>query len=1157
MAVPRQDLEFTGERFTTLVDGETRHAHFHRYFFALQFCRGKDVLDIASGEGYGAALLSAVASRVIGVDNSAEAIRHANVNYCDRHIFFKLGAAEKLPLPDDSVDVVVSFETLEHLEDQEKFLSEIKRVLRPDGLLVMSSPDTSVYSGEKAIRNPYHVKELSRTEFLDLVRRYFRQTAFFCQDSLMGSVITPDPEEKRAVEHEGFTRLYETCFEVSPGLPSATYLLCVASDGVLPGVRVGSFDDRPFQLGLYAELQRRQEDLLRGLAEISHLREEVIASNTLRSELQTALCTLTETIAQLSQTRHELESAEQASRQRESDLQVAQCNVSELTRQLSQSRETITQTVAKLDMTRRELESAEQASRQRESDLQVAQRSVSELTIRLNQSRDSLRRVEDELARYGPEMQAMRAREKEMSESERASINALHDSLSWRVTTPLRWGINLMHKLHSLFIRVFYGSSTFCRVGRVLAKLVYVCRLPGGRVLLPESTLFSREFYARSNPDIDQRRDLWSHYIAFGADEGRDPQPMFGSSFYLAVHPDVAAGGMNPLVHYMLYGAAERRRPHPGFDPSFYLRQRPDVEQSGMNPLLHYWKHGKGEGTAPAPRALPAFSAVPIDGKASPTIAGYSAGQPGAGVREQRKSEEAAGPLISILVPTFNTPPEVLRSALESVRRQTYTRWQLCIYDDGSSRDDTRAVLEEYSRIDDPRILVEYGRSNEGISRASNAALAMARGSFTGMLDHDDELEREALAQVVAQLSQNPSLDVVYTDQDYVDVAGQRTGTLFKPDWSPEMFRGVMFVNHLLVVRTDLMRRVKGFDPAFDGLQDFDFMLRVSEATSRIAHVPRVLYHWRRIPGSVAFDANSKGMLEPRQAAAVNAHLSRCGIRAFARPHASLSHRLTIHPQERTTLPRVRIAVRSVHPDSLAKTVISLLKVTTYPNVIIYVPPALAKDMPHDSRLVEGDLEEVHRQIMPEDFLVWVDSDLEAVTPSWLEVLLMYCEQQGLACASPLIVEPTNGVWCSGLALGMDRGVGYPMTGWAPDTDGYAGSLSCSREVSAVSGECMMISGSVFRRLGGSVKYYSCSTFDGADLSMRATTIQHRNVVTPQAIMRKAGPTSKPCGWDLDEALFVDRWSDLIRQGDPYYNPHFSRSAPGYSIDPAVAEALA
>jgi ubiquinone/menaquinone biosynthesis C-methylase UbiE len=282
-------LEFTGERFTTLVDGEVRHEHFHRYFFSLQFCAGKRVLDVACGEGYGAALLGSVAAQVIGLDRSIETIRHASLNYSDARRLFQVGRAQDLPIASASIDVVVSFETLEHLEEHDKFLAEIKRVLRSDGVLVMSTPDLDIYSGERQIQNPHHLKELTRAEFQTLMRDRFTNAAFFVQSSIMGSAVAPDRDECAEVAYEGFRRLYDSSFECTPGLPAPSYVICVASNERLPKVLVGSFDDRPFQLGLYAELQHRAEEILRKDAEISHLRPMIAALQAEEAELRAQL----------------------------------------------------------------------------------------------------------------------------------------------------------------------------------------------------------------------------------------------------------------------------------------------------------------------------------------------------------------------------------------------------------------------------------------------------------------------------------------------------------------------------------------------------------------------------------------------------------------------------------------------------------------------------------------------------------------------------------------------------------------------------------------------------------------------------------------------------------------------------------------------------
>jgi O-antigen biosynthesis protein len=729
-------------------------------------------------------------------------------------------------------------------------------------------------------------------------------------------------------------------------------------------------------------------------------------------------------------------------------------------------------------------------------------------------------------------------KERRRAEALQREVMALRDSLSWRLTAPLRFIAGAFMKPHQWLLRILYESPAFSWVGKPLAKAVYVWGLPGTGILVPLNPLFSFEFYSESNRDLRTDRDLWAHYLGFGGDEGRDPHPMFSTSYYLRNNVDVGSSRLNALVHYFAYGAAENRFPHPSFDPGYYLKQRRELKLSGMNPLLHYWEYGRHEGLRAvgpkAPALVPSQAAVTYRGLRTTAV------RPG------------SMPVFSILLPTFNTPAEFLRLAIGSVLRQTYPHWQLCMYDDGSSSKDTLAVLKKYAAMSDSRIVVEFGKTNLGIARASNAALALARGDYVGMLDHDDELDLDALKEVAEVLNRDPSLDVVYTDQDYIDAHGSRIGTLLKPDWSPEMFRGVMFVNHLLVVRAELARRVGAFDPAFDCVQDFEFMLRVSEKTDKIGHVRRILYHWRSIPGSVAAGANSKGVLEPLQAAAVNAHLSRCGIGASAAPNPVLSHRLILRPAQRSTFPRVLIAIRDVKSESLAQTAQSIVSRSTYPNLTVCVPAPLSGAMPEDRRICSRALDDVHRELADDDFLVWIDGDLEIVTPNWIESLLMYCEQRDVGCASPLIVSEGT-VWSAGLVLAMSMSAGAVMRGLAPDSDGYAGSLSCSREVSAVSGECMMIHGAVFRHLGGNVKYYSSSVLDGADLALRGAAVKKRNIVTPRAVLEKHGSGPVPQDWKLDEELFVDRWSDLIRAGDPFYNSNFLATMPGYAVEATTA----
>jgi hypothetical protein len=244
------------------------------------------------------------------------------------------------------------------------------------------------------------------------------------------------------------------------------------------------------------------------------------------------------------------------------------------------------------------------------------------------------------------------------------------------------------------------------------------------------------------------------------------------------------------------------------------------------------------------------------------------------------------------------------------------------------------------------------------------------------------------------------------------------------------------------------------------------------------------------------------------------------------------------------TFPHVIVAVRSIKSESIIDCLASILNKSTYPNITVCVPQSLPRGPTLDQRVVVRDFEAVHSQIKPEEFLVWIDGDLQVITPEWIEMLLMYCEEPGVGCASPLIIRDST-VWCSGLVLGMNGSLGYPLRGLPADAEGYAGSLCCAREVSAVSGECLMISGSLFHELGGRVKYYLDPVFDGADLALRALEAGRRNIVTPQAVVQGLYRTA-PRNSRLDEELFADRWEGLIRQPDPFYNSHFCLESPGY-----------
>lgn len=271
---PNQPLEFTGERMTSAVDGQIEFEHYHRYCMARDLCANFDVLDVASGEGYGAALLAHTARSVTGVEIDAATVKHAKANYIADNLRFMQGDALALPLGDDSVDVVVSFETLEHVSDQELFIAEVRRVLRDGGLFIVSTPDRHVYSSLEREPNPYHVLELSCSEFTDLLEQKFTHSRILSQRPILGSVLALENE----IGWRGYERRSSELIEASDGLPRADYLIGIATDGPLPSLCSSVYIDR-----------RRVHHVVEDLRCISELRENATRlshdNNLLRSQI--------------------------------------------------------------------------------------------------------------------------------------------------------------------------------------------------------------------------------------------------------------------------------------------------------------------------------------------------------------------------------------------------------------------------------------------------------------------------------------------------------------------------------------------------------------------------------------------------------------------------------------------------------------------------------------------------------------------------------------------------------------------------------------------------------------------------------------------------------------------------------------------------------
>lgn len=525
--------------------------------------------------------------------------------------------------------------------------------------------------------------------------------------------------------------------------------------------------------------------------------------------------------------------------------------------------------------------------------------------------------------------------------------------------------------------------------------------------------------------------------------------------------------------------------------------------------------------------------------------------------QQSERDAQQQKPLFSLITPTYNTRPEWLAEAALSLLNQSFVDWEWCLVDDGSKNGQTKKMLEHLSRAS-PRVQVKFG-AKTGISAATNQALDLARGDYVCFLDHDDVLHWSALESMAKKIDEG--YGVVYSDEDKLDDAtGDLVEPFFKPAWSPEYFRGVMYVGHLLCVRREIASKTR-FDPAFDGVQDFEFMLRVSETGAKIGHIPRVLYHWRKTPGSIAETSDAKPQVGALQRSAVNAHLGRMKLLAQAE-QSDLPHRLRMFPAPRVNFPSVSIIIPTKDaPELLGRCLKSVSEKTSYPEFEVIL---MDNETTDERALQLMEQYPVRRIPSPNpfnfsrannqgamaatgEFLVFLNNDTEIITENWLQYLLYYAEQPEVGAAGALLIYEDRTVQHAGVALGMRGTADHTMRGFPMGVDGYAGSLACAREVSAVTAACLMIRKSLFHEIGGFNEHFF-TAYQDVDLCLRLRERGLRLICTPQALVVHHESVSRRSYYDMiDRTLLLDQWESMIERGDPYYNPNLNLERGDYS----------
>jgi GT2 family glycosyltransferase len=522
-------------------------------------------------------------------------------------------------------------------------------------------------------------------------------------------------------------------------------------------------------------------------------------------------------------------------------------------------------------------------------------------------------------------------------------------------------------------------------------------------------------------------------------------------------------------------------------------------------------------------------------------------------------------PLISVVMPVFNTPERYLRKALASVVGQLYPNWELCVADDASAKPHVAAVLAEYA-AKDLRIRIVSRPTNGGISEATNSAIDRATGEYIAFLDHDDVLPAHALYMVACEIARDPDLDVIYSDEDKISRWGRRYDPHFKSDWNPDLFLGQNMISHLGVYRTLLVREVGGLRPEFDGSQDYDLALRILERIEPrcIRHIPHVLYHWRAAAGSAAKSAGEKPHALEAARRAVADHVQRRGIHADAAiapgaPFLQIRYRLDCEPSVSIIIPT------KDQKELLACCVSGVLERTHYRNLQLLIVDnrseeaathAYFDEIATDPRVRVLHYDEPFNFSLINnwaasraagDVLLFLNNDTEVIDADWLRHLVANACRAEVGAVGAKLIYPSGRVQHAGVILGLGGVAGHFHLGCQRHDPGYFSRAVLQQNLSAVTAACVAMRRTVFEEAGGFNGDLRVA-FNDVDLCLRLRQSGYLIVWTPLAELYHHESASR--GSDLLSARHNEfmqenqymqaKWGWALHR-DPYFNPNLSR----------------
>lgn len=527
-------------------------------------------------------------------------------------------------------------------------------------------------------------------------------------------------------------------------------------------------------------------------------------------------------------------------------------------------------------------------------------------------------------------------------------------------------------------------------------------------------------------------------------------------------------------------------------------------------------------------------------------------------------------PLISLVMPVYNVNPQWLDRAIESVTAQLYENWELCIVDDASSSEETIAYLKN---IRHPRIKIRYLEKNRNISAATNEAIRFANGEYLGFMDNDDELTVDALFESVKAINESGA-DLVYSDEDFIDLDGEYIDPHFKTDFSPDLLLSHNYITHFVVVKKELLEDVGLLDSRYDGAQDHELLLRLTEKARQVHHIQKVLYHWRRIETSTSYSSDAKpgALISARRALADT--LKRRGIEAKVLDEKAPFFFRVKRKIIGTPLISIVIPFRD-KPDLLDICVNSILDHSTWENYEIIAVSNNSRSSETFSvihkleekssrfRSIEFNEEFNFSRIVnfgvsqsKGEYLLILNNDTEVISWDWMEAMLEHAQREEVGAVGAKLLYPNDTIQHAGIVIGLGGYAGHAHKLLPINFPGYFNLLHTVHNVSAVTGACFMISREKYDSVNGFDEVNFKVAYNDVDFCLRLREKGLLNVFTPYAelyhyesISRGYEDTEeKQQRFSGEKARLRERHAGIFEQGDPYYNPNLTHDDENYSL---------